>query len=532
MSLERLAARLPPFRVPRPSLSRRVRVGLLGIAIASLVGLYVWGSQHAVATHLEASLSANQGTTTVRLNAETDAVSPGCGCYEPAFGKLAWYGMALPSDGFNLSLEASSPEKVTHHEWALEGIAPQQDVVDWAGVPDHSLEMTVFGYVHEHRRKLFRGRVGYFLLLAQHAIRVQQSPRYPYAALLPAANGATTFVSKDAARPGCCGQLDITSTAPARGSLPSGPESKSQAATTSAAPPEGEASEAEEAEEESAPEPVDIAQRGPMVDVLGPSVSFEFEGGRPLIWAGLEQVRLPSSASGFEVKIQTPFSVRLIPHPVRREWRDRLPTAFVTMFKQAARRKEIDFLKELTLGPRAQGRFLATESLPAYTVRLSELAVPSEVSWHSFESRSSANVSIKPFIGASKWDEEVTAIYGLPPVSKLPEVGIFGPVGLFESDAVRGDLLSGGHITPVALGQSVKLSSTAGLDAGQYRFTPLVSAGVPGEEAQIAGSASAIVGGSPTTRGWWLPWLLGALTAAIVSLAVEAIVAWIRKANG
>jgi hypothetical protein len=58
--------------------------------------------------------------------------------------------------------------------------------------------------------------------------------------------------------------------------------------------------------------------------------------------------------------------------------------------------------------------------------------------------------------------------------------------------------------------------------------TPLVSAGPPTELTAIAGNAAISIGGSPTTRYWWLPFLVGVVTAAVVSLAVEGLVAWVR----
>jgi hypothetical protein len=506
-------------------------VVLLCLFIVGAVAVYVVGSKHAVNTQLEATLTGDQGTTRVRLKTETNPVSPGCGCMEPAFGTLAWYGMAVPSDGFELSVD---PPKRASTRWALEGIAPGQDVVDWLGAPDHSLEMEVVGYVEEQRVRLFKGRVAYFLLLADHAVRVSQPEKNPYAALLPAAEGETTFKSRDASRSGCCGRLDVSSTAPASpaltGLLQTGGEAGASNKSHLPAPPEHTE---EEGEFEPAPPPPRFRQRGPMIDVLGPKLTFEFEGEHrhPTVWAGLQQIPVPQNAENVEVKVTTPYALRLIPHPARPRWLSELPNHYQELRKFAARNHESEALKHLALGPRAQGRFIETEALPAYKVSMSAVDVPSEQRWHRFEARSSANDSTKPFLSVSKWEQAYTAVYGFPPVSKLPEVGIFGPITEFSSNAVRGTVLSSGKVAPVALGQHLELRSHEGMEAGKYRFTPLISGGLAGEQASISGPAAAILDGKPMTRAWWLPWLLGVLTAAVVSLAVEGLVAWIRRAK-
>jgi hypothetical protein len=110
-------------------------------------------------------------------------------------------------------------------------------------------------------------------------------------------------------------------------------------------------------------------------------------------------------------------------------------------------------------------------------------------------------------------------------------VGVFGRVTALSSAAMRGQIVSGTKSTPIARGQQLSVSSAHGVDAGTYRFTPLVSAGVPAEETSISGRAKISIGGRPVTRVWWLPWLLGLIAAAIVSLLVEGLVTWVRHAQ-
>jgi hypothetical protein len=59
-----------------------------------------------------------------------------------------------------------------------------------------------------------------------------------------------------------------------------------------------------------------LTQRGPMVDVLGPTITFQFSSGSGLqVFAARQQISGFSPGDGVDISITTPFSLRLIPQP-------------------------------------------------------------------------------------------------------------------------------------------------------------------------------------------------------------------------
>jgi hypothetical protein len=169
--------------------------------------------------------------------------------------------------------------------------------------------------------------------------------------------------------------------------------------------------------------------------------------------------------------------------------------------------------------------------LPEFAVQLSDLSVPDERSWSSFATRSAEKVTMRPLLAPSSYDSYIIGSFGLPPVSTRPEVGVFGKVTDYESNAVRGELVVDSRASRISDGEQISVDSSDGLDAGNYRFTPLISAGVPTEEAAIAGEAGVAVDGDPMTTLGWLRWVVGAIAAALIALAITAFVSWVSRGH-
>ena len=500
------AGRHPPrkLRLRRPHLGRRTRVGLLLALAVGLGAAYVVGQHVATTRQVELDVVADQGQTEIQLGTVRNPTSPGCGCLDPSFGELPWYGMSLPSQGFDLSVASRTAKKIDPHRWALTAMVPDTDVTDWYATPTHSLQMRVTADHDDSRRTVFDARVSYFVLMTSRSVHVDQPARNPYAALLPAAGGSTTFRSQSGPRAEWGGTVGISSRAPARDSA-----------------------DAIFRTDDSGPE---LTQRGPMIDLIGPTIHFSVDAADMQLWAGLKRVDGLQRGDSVDIALTTPFSVRLIPHPVQTAWAALIPREWARRVAIARTKDERD---QLAKGPTGQGRLVETQPLPPYSIELADLAVPARQTWLGFAGRSAKKDTMDPMLSDDRVldDGLVTTVYGVPPVSATPEIGVFGPITHYESDTVRGDLVTGSTSTPIARGQKLVLNSSHGVDAGKYRNTPLISSGSPTEQAAISGKAKVKVDGRPLTRPWWLPWLpwvLGAIGAALIAVMVEALVAWAR----
>ena len=153
--------------------------------------------------------------------------------------------------------------------------------------------------------------------------------------------------------------------------------------------------------------------------------------------------------------------------------------------------------------------------------------MPSENDWQRFAERSRNDGLVAGFVTPEGFGIRSTT-YQLPPVSSEQQVGVFGPVTHLESTSLTGDITVGSSESRVARDQRLIVDSTAGVDAGRYRLTPLISAGGPTDVATLSGTAKVRVQGRALTRVPYLPWLIGALGAAIVGLVAEGIIRWVR----
>jgi len=484
--------------------SRRLRIAItLALALAAGATFYI-GENLKVEQDVELAVSADQGEATVAIAGEKLGVSPGCGCQNPKFGELNWTGLALPSERFRLGVTAAPADNVSGGLWQLTAMAPDADVIDWYASPYATLEMRVMVNRDGRPFRLFDGRTTFLQVIGAGPVEVEQDRRFPYAALLPAAGGETTAISRSPVRPGAGGSLEVRSSAPGRDAV--------------AIPRNGTYGLG-----------IDVTQRGPMIDVIGPTTFRIKRAGNSQIYAGKQLIRGVRSGDKVTVQLRTPYSLRLFPSPAPQSWAEAQPK--VWRQELAASNAPAQVRREARRGPALTGRNVITDTLPEFAVHLSRLSVPDERTWSSFATRSAERATIHRLLAPGSYDSFIYSTFGLPPVSARPEVGVFGKVTRYKSDAIRGELIADSHPFRISDGEEVSVDSSRGLNAGKYRFTPLISAGVPTEEATVAGKAEVAVDGDPQTTLTWLRWVAGAIAAALIALLLTGIVWWVNRGH-
>lgn len=489
-------------RFPR---SRRLRFAI-AVVLALLAGVaYYIGENVKLEQDVELAVSADQGEATVAIAARKFGVSPGCGCQNPEGGDLDWTGLALPSESFQLGVTAAAADNVAQGVWQLTAMAPDADHIDWYAAPYATLEMRVTVDRGGRNLRLFEDHTTFLQLIGTRPIGVEQDPRFPYAALLPAAGGETTAISRAPVRPGAGGSLDVASSAPSREWV--------------TFPRNGYRSDLSN----------DVTQRGPMIDVIGPTTFRIERAGGFQIYAGKQLIRGIRPSDEVTVRLRTPYSLRLFPSPAPRPWVKAQPTVWREELTKSEKAAEVR--REERRGPALTGRNIIDYPLPSFTVHLADLSVPDERIWSSFATRSAEKVTIHRMIAASPHDALVHETFGLPPVSARPEVGVFGKVTHYKSDAVRGELVVGSDSSRISDGEKVSMDSSSGLDAGKYRSTPLISAGVPTEEATVAGKGEVAIDGDPRTTLEWLRGVAAAIAAAVIGLAIHALGSWVHRGH-
>jgi hypothetical protein len=477
------------------NLSGRQQLSICGAAvlIALLVKLalpHIPGSEH-----VELDLKAGQGTTTFSLASELEAVSPGCGCPHPEWGKHRWEGMSVPSRAFHLDVESQPSEETDPGLWSLTAMSPNTGAINWYGEPNRALWMDVQAHESDGQWKtLFYGGASYFMLWTADPLRVRQSRQYPYAAVLPAAGGSTTFTSHEPSRNQWANFVDISTTAPARAF----------------------------ADPDDAGLDEEVSQRGPMLDLLGPEVTLSTPYSKQLqLWAGQKEITRARPGQSVKIEIYTPFAVRLIPHPVQVGWRAEVAEATNGGLLNPLGGQPSDF----DTTPRGRGRIQLTGALPSYTVLMRHVQPPG-ASWSSFAARSASRELVSEMMGSTSLDPLPSEVwhssYGLPPVTIRPQIGIFGRITNFRSTSVGGTAVIGSNDRAIPRGEELRFRSSDGLEAGQYRFTPLVSSGQETAETSIFGVATIFVGGSLASHPEWMPvGLIGAGATAILGILLS-----------
>jgi hypothetical protein len=449
---------------------------------------------------VEFDLRADQGTTRFSLAPEPKAVSPGCGCPNPEFGKQPWEGMSVPSTGFDLRATTDDNRLVDPKLWSLTVMAPNTSTINWFGQPNRAIWLYLeVEHANGTREFLFAGGASHFLLWTNRAVSIKQPQANPYAAVLPAAGGWTTFTSHEPSRAQLGGTLDISSKAPAR-------------------------AEADPKDGYSDPE---VGQRGPLVDIIGPTVNLSTtvsSGTR--LWAARHEIHEARPGDRLLATITTPFALRLIPHPVPTGWESDILSA-------SSRRasENILSLKDEEEQPRAQARLLPENPLPSYTVHMNNVQAPDQRTWDSFAERSAKEELVSEMMGFTQIDPLPTMVwrwsYGLPPVTKRPQVGIFGHITRFDSTSVGGQAVIGASSHPIPQGERLRFESDVGLGAGVYQFTPLVSSGQETTETSISGQATVYLGGELASHPSWLPYVqITAWVSAIFWIVLGFLLSW------
>src|SRR5436305_3674905 len=203
-----------------PRISRRARLAIVLAAGFVLVVVAFVFRDYNLNEAVELQSVADPGTTRLRLgDHELRPMSPGCGCRDPSWGEHEWFGLNLPSTGFEMSLSSQPSERSDGRRWGLTAMSPELGPIDWMESPNHTIYMTVTaGY--RHQRVLFAGRTTYSLILGHRKVHVSYGGRFPYAAVLPAAGGPVELESQPNSRRDFGSVMDVTASAPDRPELP------------------------------------------------------------------------------------------------------------------------------------------------------------------------------------------------------------------------------------------------------------------------------------------------------------------------
>ena len=480
--------------IPR---SRRARLVIAIVALVAIGLTYYLSGHLSVDQGVELSVRADQGMAAVKIASEPYGVSPGCGCQNPRYGKLNWTGLALPSWRFRLGVSAQPSPGIPKGLWQMTAMAPDIDKIDWYASPYAILEVQVVASRNGRAVTLFSGPTTFLDVAGTQPIYIEQDKRFPYAALLPGFGGETTVTSTSAVRPGHGGSLFVDSEVGSHEEAKIGREGITK------------------------PEP-ELTQRGPMIDIIGRSTFRLPKLAKSVVYVGKKQVTGLRPNDRVTIRVHTPYSLRLFASPARKRWADELPTIW-RQEMDAAEEAPAQVRRELRRGPTLTGRYVITEPLPSYSLQMSHLAVPGQPLWSSFARRSARKDRVKRMTKPNPDEPIIYTEYGLPPVSPQPEVGVFGKVTQFTSSAVRGEVVTNSHSSRLRLGDTVKLESDDGVDAGKYRFTPLISAGLPTEEATVAGHGQVWVNDRPRTTLSWLVWIAGVLGAALIGLVLAGV---------
>ena len=159
--------------------SRRLRLAIV-VVLALIAGVaYYVGENVGVEQDVELAVTADQGEATVAIAGEKFGVSPGCGCQNPEGGDLDWTGLALPSKGFRLGVEAEPAENVAEGTWQLTALAPDTDHIDWYASPYATLEMRVTVSRGGLDMRLFEGRTTFLQLIRTDRSGLNRTPASP-----------------------------------------------------------------------------------------------------------------------------------------------------------------------------------------------------------------------------------------------------------------------------------------------------------------------------------------------------------------
>jgi hypothetical protein len=486
--------------------SRRLRISVvLAVGAALLITAFVFKDYNRIKP-VEIQAVAEAGTTRIQLSGgEMRPMSPGCGCLNPSFGAHDWFGVSLPSTGFDMSVVPQGSDPPDRQRWALTAMSPELAPIDYYETPNHSLFMRVTAGGYGHERVLYAGRTTYSLAVTSGQVEVGHGHRFPYAALLPAADGPVEIESEPGVRSDFGSSMNVRAFAPSREKMPDYSEIRSEREYL---------------------EHTELTQRGPMVDVLGPVMRMTLRATPDLeLYAGYRKIDGFRDGESVVVTLRTPFAIRLFPQLADSEWAEALTSGWGEIVAEA-KEGDKEAIHQVDLGPALIGRMIDDTSSPPYSLRLRGLAVPPSDRWKDFAATSSDHGEVRQMLGNIEPDGSFSTLYQLPPVRPNVEVGVFGPMTKLETSSMHGQVFTDGKAVVFGRGQSLSVESENGLATGRYQMTPLISAGPPTEQANAAGDAKISIGGAPVNTLPFLPVLLGAIAVILLGLALEAFVRW------
>lgn len=451
---------------------------------------------------VEIQVTAEPGKTRIQMSGdETRPMSPGCGCLNPSFGAHEWFGVNLPSTGFDMRVIAPGGK----NRWALTAMSPELAPIDFYETPNHSIFMRVTAGDYGGRRVLYSGRTTYSLAVLDGRVAIHHGRRFPYSALLPAADGPVEIESEPGSRPDFGSSMNVTALAPARGQMPDSSEISTEREYF---------------------EHTELTQRGPMVDVLGPVVRMTLRATPDLeLYAGYRKINGFRDGEPIVITLKTPFAVRLFPQPAKQEWADAQSSAWGEIVADAAKGDK-EAIHRVDLGPALIGRLIDEDPVPPYSLSLHNMAVPPPDRWSKFAATSTDRGEVRQMLGNIRADGDFFTLYQLPPVRPSVEVGVFGPMTKLETSAMHGQVFTDGKAVAFGRGQRLSVESEDGVATGRYQMTPLIAAGPPTEQANAAGDAKVSIDGDPVNTLPFLPILLGAIGVVLLGLVLEGFVKW------
>jgi hypothetical protein len=331
-------------------------------------------------------------------------------------------------------------------------------------------------------------------------VGIEHGEDYPALAVLPGLEGSTSFLAEPGPRPnqGSFGVVKVGN-----------PERTERA---------------DELIKDGTPNtvPTTVKLRGPMFDLLGPTVEYSFQAtSATKILVGAKRIENITAGDWIKITQRVPFAARLTAQPGNGGYVEALVGDEMSTTDDLFRRNSAGDLTDSTNIP----RFIDVAPLPEYEVTLSQLQIPDPNAWQKFADRSAEPV--ERMIPAGPTDNGVvTSIFGLPPVPLPQSVAAYGQVSSLRTDAHSGMLTIDTKQVPVALGSMLSIESPTGLKATRFGGQPVFSSGIDAPKFNLTGEAKVVIEGKIITHPIWVQytqnlilfWLSGGIAVIWASI--------------
>lgn len=469
-----------------------------------IVGVYV-GAKALYERNFEKSLvanfNANNGSVKLRFASVKNAMSPGCGCYEPkGLGGTqpdAWHGLSVPAESFTLNVD-NNPGKSGNSSrvWQMTGMQPDVATFDWFDSPNSTISMKVTGTKGRNRVTVFNGRTTHFVVVNRDPIEVTGMATNPYTAVIPADDSEISIMTEPPSRSSRLSFGEIMVKNPKRNPyqlLTAGDEQQQKMSLQRSQPinllsPQIELDTFEETFEPS----IEVNQAFSAIDVLGKRIEIEVHNGSVTqVYAGQKLLTATRGLKNLRIKIDVPFSLRLHVSPAQSAWVNSMPNWFEKSRRQAIKKNDKVGVSATADGPEFTGRFLfdGDEEIPSHTVTLSSIIAPKRQQWEQFakRSRSDKHDDVSSFIRPAKQDFYGITLYTLPPVESTMAIGAFGKLKSLESDTFDGVIERNGSTQSILRGQKVTLKSKDGLFDTEFRPSYMTVFGAKPQKTKLIG---------------------------------------------